>query len=76
MDYQQNFVVGENPPSKLRGQLPTGSDTDRVRFECVSSETDTVFAQSLVSREPTAQRINFLRSIVREIRRCPHDGVR
>ena len=25
MDYQQDSVVGENPPSELRGQLPTGS---------------------------------------------------
>ena len=36
-------------------------------------ETDIVFAQSL---EPTARRIKFLRSVVREIRRCPRDGVR
>ena len=39
MDYQQDSVVGENPPSELSGQLPTGSGTDRVRLarcECVS----------------------------------------
>ena len=39
MDYQQDSVVGENPPSELRGQFPTGSGTDRVRLarcECVS----------------------------------------
>ena len=39
MDYQQDYVVRENPPSELRGQLPTGSGTDRVclvRCECVS----------------------------------------
>ena len=38
MDYQQDSVVGENPPSELRGQLPTGSawygvrTSDRVRL--------------------------------------------
>ena len=39
MDYQQDSIVGENPPSELRGQLPTGSGTDRARLarcECVS----------------------------------------
>ena len=39
MDYQQDSAVGENPPSELRGQFPTGSGTDRVRLarcECVS----------------------------------------
>ena len=78
IDYQQDSVVGENPPSKLRGQFPTGSDTDRVRLaRCVKTvETDTVFPQSLVSCEPTARRINFLRSVVCEIRRCPRDAVR
>ena len=79
MDYQQDSVVGENPPSELRGQLPTGSGTDRVRLarrEFKIVEIDTVFAQSLVSGEPTARRINFLRGVVREIRRCPRDGVR
>ena len=75
MDYQQDSVVGENPPSELRGQFPTGSGTDRVRLarcECVSLRL-ILYAQSLVSCEPTARRINFLRSIVREIRRCPRD---
>ena len=37
--YEQDSVVRENPPSDLRGQLPTGSGTDGVRSascECVS----------------------------------------
>ena len=38
LNYQQDSVVGENPPSEHRGQLPTGNGTDRVRLarcECV-----------------------------------------
>ena len=77
MDYQQDSVVGENPPSELRGQFPTGSGTDGVRSascECVSLRLSKLILYLRSHWYP----VNPLREdkFVREIRWCPRDGVR
>ena len=37
LEYQQDSVVRENPPSELTGQLPTGSGMDRFVQRAVSA---------------------------------------
>ena len=72
MDYQQDSVVGENPPSDLRGQLPTGSGTDRVRLTCSECVSLRLLKLRLYLRSPWYP-VNPLREEQISTQRCPRD---
>ena len=83
MDYQQDSVVGETPPSEIRGQLPTGGGTDRVRLaccECVSLRLLKLILYLHSHWYPVnplrEEEIFYAPLSARYIRRCPRDGVR